>query len=386
MGSCNFLFRVVTCRDDPTPTPYATPSQDQPLTHHDSPPQDQPTTPYESFIPLLTTLMEICATLSQKVAELEQDKHTQALEILQLKKRVKRLEMKMKSKHSGFKRRMHPNRGKIKAIDTDEGITLVKEVSAVSAPELVSAFELTIAQKLHDEEVLKAAARDKQEKADMEKALELQRQYDDKEENIEWSVVVEQESFKKLKADEVSGSKSTQESSSDLKEMTEEDVQSMLEIIPIIRFRGITEAYQVFEDMLKGSDREDLVALWNLVKEKFSSVVPSEDKEKALWVELKRLFELDADDVLWKLQRYMHAPLTWKLYTNYGVHHVSLIRGHDIFMWIEKDYPLSNAVMILMLSGKLQVEEHNEMARDLVMKIFMEANKPKSRSFDTSSK
>nr|GEY72412.1 hypothetical protein [Tanacetum cinerariifolium] len=85
----------------------------------------------------------------------------------------------------------------------------------------------------------------------------------------------------------------------------------------IIRVGGITEAYQSFEDMLKGFDREDLVALWNLVKEKFSSAVPREDKEKALWVELKRLFEPNADDVFWKLQRYMHDSLTWKLYTNY---------------------------------------------------------------------
>nr|GEX38986.1 hypothetical protein [Tanacetum cinerariifolium] len=45
-------------------------------------------------------------------------------------------------------------------------------------------------------------------------------------------------------------------------------------------------------------DREDIVALYNLVKEKFNSAEPNEDKEKALWVELKRLFELDADDVL----------------------------------------------------------------------------------------
>nr|GEW21663.1 hypothetical protein [Tanacetum cinerariifolium] len=132
--------------------------------------------------------------------------------------------------------------------------------------------------------------------------------------------------------------------------------------------------------MLKGFDKEDLVALWNLVKEKFSSTMPSVDKEKALWVELKRLFEPDADDVLWKLQRYMHALLTWKLYTDCGVHHVSSTRGHDIFMLTKKDYPLSNGVMILMLSGKLQVEEDNEMARDLVMKIFMEANKPKCRN------
>nr|GEV51754.1 hypothetical protein [Tanacetum cinerariifolium] len=66
----------------------------------------------------------------------------------------------------------------------------------------------------------------------------------------------------------------------------------------IIRVGGITEAYQSFKDMLKGFDREDLVALWSLVKEKFSSAVPNVDKEKALWVELKRLFKPDANNVL----------------------------------------------------------------------------------------
>nr|GEY29387.1 putative nucleotidyltransferase, ribonuclease H [Tanacetum cinerariifolium] len=139
--------------------------------------------------------------------------------------------------------------GKIAAIDADEGITLVdvetdeevvsmdvesqerlnqedgnaasKGVSAVSVPELVSAAEPTvfddedviitmaqtlikmkeeksnlldeqIAQKLHEEEVQKAAAREKQERADMERALELQRQYDEKEDNIDWSAISEQ--------------------------------------------------------------------------------------------------------------------------------------------------------------------------------------------------
>nr|GEU92400.1 hypothetical protein [Tanacetum cinerariifolium] len=180
-----------------------------------------------------------------------------------------------------------------------------------------------------------------------------------------------QKSFKKLRADEVSGFESTQEiPSNDPKEMTEEDVQNMLEIVPVSEFK---EAYQSFENMLKGFDREYLVALWNLAKEKFSSAVPSEEREKALWVELKRLFEPDVDDVLWKLQKYMHAPLTRKLYTDCEVHHVYSIRGHGIFMLTEKDYSLSNAVMILIMSGKLQIEKDNEMAKDLVMKIFMEA-------------
>nr|GFB39825.1 hypothetical protein [Tanacetum cinerariifolium] len=125
----------------------------------------------------------------------------------------------------------------------------------------------------------------------------------------------------------------------------------------IIRVGGITKAYQSFKDLLKGFNKEELVALWNLVKEKFN-----------------------ANDVLWKLQRYIIDPLTWKLYTDCGVHHVSSTRGHNIFMLTEKDYPLSNAVMILMLSGKLQVEKDNEMTRDLVMNIFKETNKPKSKN------
>ncbi|GJS52937.1 hypothetical protein Tco_0626299 [Tanacetum coccineum] len=62
-------------------------------------------------------------------------------------------------------------------------------------------------------------------------------------------------------------------------------------------------------DMLKNFNRDDLVKLWDLVRERFSSTEPTNDKERALWVELKRLFEPDTDDLL-ELQRYMHDPLT----------------------------------------------------------------------------
>nr|GFD11767.1 hypothetical protein [Tanacetum cinerariifolium] len=99
-------------------------------------------------------------------------------------------------------------------------------------------------------------------------------------------------------------------------------------------------------------------ALWRLVKERFSTAVPIVDKEKALWVEHKS-----------------------------GVHQVSsTTRRHDTYILTEKDYPLSNGAITLMLSTKLEVEEDSEMARDLVMKIFMKSNQPKRRSLDTSSK
>nr|GEZ86654.1 hypothetical protein [Tanacetum cinerariifolium] len=348
--------------------------------------EEQPTTTSESSMSLLTTLIETCATQSQKVAELEQDKYSQALDILELKKRVKKLEKKKRSKPLGFKRLRRVG-GKIEAIDADEDITLVdvetdKEVVAMdaepqgrinqedvnAATKGFSAAELTvfnneevtmimaqtliklkaekakfldeqIAQKLHDEEIQKMQPGINKKRMiwkelkcfknrmtydkvmpiferEYKKVQTLFKPDKDVEEPKKKRVVDEtlfQESFKKLKAVEVSGFESTQEiPSNDLKEMTKKDVQNMLEIVPvsefkvkalqvkyciidweihtegsrtywkIIRVGGITEAYQSFEDMLKGFDREDLVALWNLVKEKFSPAVPSVDKEKAL--------------------------------------------------------------------------------------------------------
>ncbi|GJZ40857.1 hypothetical protein Tco_0587743 [Tanacetum coccineum] len=127
----------------------------------------------------------------------------------------------------------------------------------------------------------------------------------------------------------------------------------------------------------EGRDKDDLVKLWSLVHERFNSTEPTEDKERELWVELKRLFEPDDDDILWKLQRYMHDPLKWRLYDTCVVHHVSTERGHDIFMLVEKDYPLTRALMTLMLSNKLQVDEYSVMADELLRKIFILANRPR---------
>ncbi|GJW86981.1 hypothetical protein Tco_0162321 [Tanacetum coccineum] len=66
----------------------------------------------------------------------------------------------------------------------------------------------------------------------------------------------------------------------------------------IIRVRNHTEAYQTFDDMLKKFDKLDLDKIWSLVKERFSLIDPTDDKERTLWVELKRLFEHDIDDIM----------------------------------------------------------------------------------------
>ncbi|GKB34591.1 hypothetical protein Tco_0879533 [Tanacetum coccineum] len=88
-----------------------------------------------------------------------------------------------------------------------------------------------------------------------------------------------------------------------------------------------------------------------MVRERFSSTEPNDDKERELWVELKRLFEPDTDDLL-ELQIYMYDQLTWRLYDTCGVHHVSTKTRLDIFMLVVKDYP--RGLPMLMLVNKLQ--------------------------------
>nr|GEX09132.1 hypothetical protein [Tanacetum cinerariifolium] len=98
--------------------------------------------------------------------------------------------------------------------------------------------------------------------------------------------------------------------------------------------------FKDFKDLLKQLDMEDLNQLWALVKEYVSIRPATSDKEMELWVELKRMYELDPEDQLWTLtQNFMHAPVEWKLYDLSGVHHVTA-KDKEIFMLVEKDYPL----------------------------------------------
>nr|GFB06847.1 hypothetical protein [Tanacetum cinerariifolium] len=108
--------KVSAAPTSPLPTPATTsPPQQEPIL---SPPQAQPAPPSsppqpqpaqtvdtsESSMTLLNTLMETCAILTQKVANLEKDKVAQVLEIVKLKQRVRKSKKKRKSKSSSLKR------------------------------------------------------------------------------------------------------------------------------------------------------------------------------------------------------------------------------------------------------------------------------------------
>ncbi|GJS97481.1 hypothetical protein Tco_0804449 [Tanacetum coccineum] len=94
----------------------------------------------------------------------------------------------------------------------------------------------------------------------------------------------------------------------------------------IIRVGNPTEVYQFFDDMLKAFDKEEIVKL---------------------------------------------------LYDSCGGHHVSTEKGIDIYMLIEKEYPLLRGTLTQMLVAKLLVEQDNEMSRELFRKIFMQVERPR---------
>ncbi|GKD85093.1 hypothetical protein Tco_1356247 [Tanacetum coccineum] len=55
-----------------------------------------------------------------------------------------------------------------------------------------------------------------------------------------------------------------------------------------------------------------------------------------------------------------------------GVHNVSTEKGIDIYMLVEKEYPLSRGTLTLMLVAKLLVDQDYEMSREPLRKIFMQ--------------
>nr|GEW22515.1 retrotransposon protein, putative, unclassified [Tanacetum cinerariifolium] len=113
-------------------------------------------------------------------------------------------------------------------------------------------------------------------------------------------------------------------------DVSEEDLKGMMQLVPLEEvyvealLGGHTAVYQFFVDMLKQFDREDLHQLWTL-----------------LWTHTQAL---------------MHDPLDWKLYDTCGVYHVST-KDREIFMLVERDYPLRRGLATVMICNKLQVSQ-----------------------------
>nr|GEY91049.1 hypothetical protein [Tanacetum cinerariifolium] len=235
------------------------------------------------------------------VTSLDSDEGTQDLEISNLKARIKLLEDKDKGSAEYV-----PPIAEVFTVGVPTGSGLVPTVSAIFTTSSVvtpySSRPREISAK--DKDFVPMASKEEGERV-KRKGLKL-----------------EQGSVKKMKTSE-------DVSKEDLKEMMQpvpieevyvEALQVKYPIIDreihiegkkdywkIIRLGGHTAVYQFFMDMLKQFDKEDLNQLWTLVKEILSIRQALSDKEKELWVELKRLFEPDFEEQLWiHTQNLMH--------------------------------------------------------------------------------
>ncbi|GJZ63393.1 hypothetical protein Tco_0619814 [Tanacetum coccineum] len=148
------------------------------------------------------------------------------------------------------------------------------------------------------------------------------------------------------------------------------ELKQLMKIIPDEDEVAINAIPLVVNQMLKSFDREDL---YKLVKAKYESTRPVEDLDLLLWGDLKTMFESHVEDKVWMNQQD-YKVLNWKLYDSCRVH--SLMMQHvQIYMLVEKKYPLASLTLSMMLEKKLMTDYESKMANQLLKFIIKQLKK-----------
>ncbi|GJS97379.1 hypothetical protein Tco_0804347 [Tanacetum coccineum] len=79
--------------------------------------------------------------------------------------------------------------------------------------------------------------------------------------------------------------------------------------------------------MLQGIDREDLEALWRIVKAKYGDTRPENEFERVLYGDLKVMFESNIKSDIWRMLQGYKVTI-WKLIDSSGVHFVRYIMDY----------------------------------------------------------
>ncbi|GKB60504.1 hypothetical protein Tco_0916690 [Tanacetum coccineum] len=118
--------------------------------------------------------------------------------------------------------------------------------------------------------------------------------------------------------------------------------EGMMVHYQLIRADGSSKRYSSMIRMLQGIDREDLEALWRIVKTKYSDIRPEDEFERVLWGDLKVMFEPDKRSDVWRILQGYRVTI-WKLIDSSRVYFVRFHNVH-IFMLVEKRYPLKSPI------------------------------------------
>ncbi|GKE18026.1 hypothetical protein Tco_1425603 [Tanacetum coccineum] len=116
----------------------------------------------------------------------------------------------------------------------------------------------------------------------------------------------------------------------------------------IIKGDGRSKNYKILSEMLYDFDRQDVVELYRLVKERYSSSKP-EGYDLMMWGDLHTLFEPDEESETWMNQNEYNL--------------------------IKKKYPLSQEMISKMLSKRLEVDQESTQAYELLKFIRSQVKK-----------
>ncbi|GJR71353.1 hypothetical protein Tco_0083718 [Tanacetum coccineum] len=127
---------------------------------------------------------------------------------------------------------------------------------------------------------------------------------------------------------------------------------------------GSEKYYKIFSAMLDDFDRQDVLDLYRLVKERFEIASPK-GYDKLLWGDLITLFEPSDEDEIWKAQQD-YILISWRLFDSCGIYLLLTYTGITSHMLVERKYPLTQEMLLRMLSKRLEVDHECEMAYELL--------------------
>nr|GFA64021.1 hypothetical protein [Tanacetum cinerariifolium] len=234
-----------------------------------------------------------------KVLDLEKAKTTQAKEIGDLKKRVKKLERKKKSRTLGLKR--------LWKIGSTTRVESSEDKESLGDQEDASKQGMMIDNIDQDEEI--ALVDESQGRINEEEMFRVNDLDGDQAKDKGKGIMVEPEKPLKKK-DQIAFDEK-------VKIIKEGKISSY----HLIRADGSTKRYSSMIQMLQHIDREDLETLWKLVKAKYGNTRPEEGYERMLWGDLKMMFEPHIQSEVWKKLQGNKVTI-WKLFSSCGVHFV----------------------------------------------------------------
>ncbi|GKC68619.1 hypothetical protein Tco_1101217 [Tanacetum coccineum] len=130
----------------------------------------------------------------------------------------------------------------------------------------------------------------------------------------------------------------------------------------IIRVDRSSKNYKIFSVMLNDFDRQDVVVLYRLVKERYDTISP-EGYDRLLWGDLITLLESSEEDEIWKGQQD-YKLISWRLFDSCGVYVLLMDTGIAIHMMVEKKYPLTQEMLSRMLNRRLEVDLERQMFKE----------------------